>query len=107
MGNRTRVKVVKNKVAPPFVEAEFDILFARGIWWAGSVMDSGIEHGLVEKRGSWLSFDGAQLGQGREAAAELLGKDPALEAKLIAKIKEKLTAAVPAGGCHGTAGLLS
>jgi recombination protein RecA len=90
MGNRTRVKVVKNKVAAPFVEAEFDILFARGIWWAGSVMDSAIEHGLVEKRGSWLSFDGAQLGQGREAAAEQLSKDPELEKKIIAGIKAKV-----------------
>jgi len=90
VGNRTRVKVVKNKVAAPFVEAEFDILFAKGIWWAGSVMDSAIEHGIVEKRGSWLSFEGAQLGQGREGAAEGLANDPEMEAKLIAKIREKL-----------------
>jgi recombination protein RecA len=93
IGNRTRVKVVKNKVAPPFAEAEFDILFARGIWWAGSVMDGAIEHGLVEKRGSWLSFEGSQLGQGREAAAEQLAKDPEMEQKLIARIREKVAAA--------------
>jgi recombination protein RecA len=95
IGNRTRVKVVKNKVAPPFVEAEFDILFARGIWWAGSVVDSAIEHGLIEKRGSWLSFDGAQLGQGREAAAEQLAKEPEVERKLIAAIKAKVAAGAP------------
>ncbi len=92
IGNRTRVKVVKNKVAPPFVEAEFDILFAKGIWWAGSVIDSAVEHGLIEKRGSWLSFEGAQLGQGREAAAEQLPKDPELEKKLVDRIKEKVSA---------------
>ncbi len=92
IGNRTRVKVVKNKVAPPFVEAEFDILFARGIYWAGSVIDSAVEHGLIEKRGSWLSFEGQQLGQGREAAAEQLAKEPETEKKLIAKIKEKIAA---------------
>jgi recombination protein RecA len=92
IGNRTRVKVVKNKVAPPFVEAEFDILFARGIWWAGSVIDSAVEHGLIEKRGSWLSFEGAQLGQGREAAAEQLPKDPELEKKLVDRIKAKVSA---------------
>jgi recombination protein RecA len=86
--------VVKNKVAPPFVEAEFDILFARGIWWAGSVIDCAVEHGLIEKRGSWLSFDGAQLGQGREAAAEQLSKDPELEKKLVERVKEKVSAAV-------------
>jgi recombination protein RecA len=94
VGNRTRVKVVKNKVAAPFVESEFDILFARGIWWAGSVVDCAVEHGLIEKRGSWLSFEGNQIGQGREAAAEQVGKDPALEKQLIAKIKEKTGAVV-------------
>ena len=90
IGNRTRVKVVKNKVAPPFTEAEFDILFARGIWWSGSVVDCAVEHGLIEKRGSWLSFEGTQIGQGREGAAEQLGKDPALEKKIVERIKEKV-----------------
>jgi recombination protein RecA len=94
IGNRVRVKVVKNKVAPPFTESEFDILFARGIYWAGSVIDCAVEHGLIEKRGSWLSFEGVQLGQGREAAAEQLAKEPEVEQKLIAMIKEKTTARV-------------
>ncbi len=88
IGHRARVKVVKNKVAPPFVEAEFDILFARGIYWEGSIVDCATDRGLIEKRGSWLSFDGQQIGQGRDSAAELLIHDPALQQKLIARIKE-------------------
>jgi recombination protein RecA len=89
IGNRTRVKVVKNKVAPPFSEAEFDILFAQGISWAGSVVDSATQVGLIEKRGSWLSFEGAQLGQGREAAVEYVAKEPDLLKKIVEKVKEK------------------
>ena len=89
MGNRTRVKVVKNKVAPPFTEAEFDILYAKGISWEGSVLDSAIKHGLIVKRGSWLSFDGEQLGQGHEGARHQIEKDPALTEKLIERIREQ------------------
>ncbi len=88
IGNRTRVKVVKNKVAPPFAEAEFDILYAEGISWAGSILDAAIQYNLIEKRGSWLSMDGQQLGQGRDAAVELLKSDPDMQKKLIEKIKE-------------------
>ena len=88
IGHRARVKVVKNKVAPPFVEAEFDILFARGIYWEGSIVDCATDRGLIEKRGSWLSFDGQQIGQGRDSAAELLIHDLELQQKLIARIKE-------------------
>jgi recombination protein RecA len=91
-GNRTRVKVVKNKVAPPFTEAEFDILYAQGISWEGSVLDSAIKHGLVTKRGSWLSLDGEQLGQGSEAARRQLEQDPELTSRLIEKIREKIAA---------------
>lgn len=90
VGSRARVKVVKNKVAPPFTEGEFDILYAEGISWEGSVIDSAIAQGLIEKRGSWLSMDGKQLGQGRDAAREALKADPALQEELITKIKEKL-----------------
>ncbi len=96
IGCRTRVKVVKNKVAAPFTEAEFDILFARGINWSGSVVDAAVDHGLIEKRGSWLSFEGTQIGQGRDAAAEQLAKDPELEKRLIEKVLEK--ARLPHGG---------
>ncbi len=90
IGSRTKVKVVKNKVAPPFTEAEFDILYAEGISFAGSVVDAGIEHGLFEKRGTWLSFEGQQLGQGRDAARDLLKNDPELQKKIMEKVKQKV-----------------
>lgn len=93
MGSRTRVKVVKNKVAAPFREAEFDIMYAEGISWCGSIVDAAMEHNLIEKRGSWLAFDGKQLGQGRDAAIENLKTDPGLVNVLIEKIKEKETTA--------------
>ncbi|MBN1558418.1 MAG: recombinase RecA [Lentisphaerae bacterium] len=89
MGNRTRVKVVKNKVAPPFTEAEFDILYAKGIAWEGSVLDAAIKRGLVDKRGSWLSFEGEQLGQGHEGARNFLEENPGMTERIIAKIKEQ------------------
>jgi recombination protein RecA len=89
IGNRTKVKVVKNKLAPPFTEAEFDILYAEGISWAGSILDAAIEYGLIEKRGTWLSFEGRQLGQGREAAAENLKGDVDLQKKLVESVKAK------------------
>lgn len=92
IGNRTRVKVVKNKVAPPFLEAEFDILYAKGISWEGSVLDSAIKQGLIDKRGSWLSFEGEQIGQGQDAARLYLETNPALTNKLIEKIREKVSA---------------
>ncbi len=90
VGNRTKVKVVKNKVAPPFTEAEFDILYAEGISWWNSIMDAAVQYGLVEKRGSWLSFEGQQLGQGREAAAAELRRTPDMEKVLVEKIKAKI-----------------
>jgi len=85
-GNRTKVKVVKNKVAPPFRIAEFDILYAEGISWTGSIIDAGIEYGLIEKKGSWLSCNGEQLGQGREGARKSLLEDPKLTEELVEKI---------------------
>ncbi|MFH0878133.1 MAG: recombinase RecA [Lentisphaerota bacterium] len=92
VGNRTKAKVVKNKMAPPFVEAEFDILFAEGISRAGAVIDSAIEHGLIERRGTWLSYNGQQLGQGRDAARDNLRNDPEMEKTLVEKVKEKVKA---------------
>jgi len=89
-GNRKRVKVVKNKVAPPFTEAEFDILYAQGISWEGSVLESALLHGLVQKRGSWLSYDGEQVGQGSDAARRHLEENPEMVAKLIEGIKAKM-----------------
>ncbi|HMP89209.1 MAG TPA: recombinase RecA [Kiritimatiellia bacterium] len=89
VGNRTKVKVVKNKVAPPFTEAEFDILYAEGISWTGSIIDAAITLGLIEKRGSWLSYEGQQLGQGRDAVRDNLKTDLEMQKSLIEKIKEK------------------
>ena len=82
VGNRTRVKVVKNKVAAPFTEAEFDILYSCGISWEGSVIDAALARGIVEKRGSWLAFGDVQLGQGQLAAIEFLKEKPEVAAKI-------------------------
>ena len=88
IGNRTRVKVVKNKVAAPFTEAEFDILYARGISWEGSVLDAAVARNIVVKRGSWFSFDSEQIGQGAIAATEFLRSNPDVVDKIIAQINE-------------------
>ncbi len=87
IGNRTRVKVVKNKVAPPFTEAEFDILYSRGISWEGSVLDAALARNVVTKRGSWLSFGAEQIGQGAVASTEFLRSHPEIVAQMIEKIK--------------------
>jgi recombination protein RecA len=89
LGNHVKVKVVKNKVAPPFVEAEFDILFNHGIDKEGCILDVGIENGVVDKKGAWLQFEGALIGQGKEAARKALMEKPDLAQKIIAAIKEK------------------
>ena len=89
VGNRTRVKVVKNKVAPPFTEGEFDILYAEGISREGSIIDAANDIGLLDKRGTWLSYEGQQLGQGREAARENLRNDTELAQKLMDAIWAK------------------
>jgi recombination protein RecA len=93
IGNRTKVKVVKNKVAPPFMEAEFDILYAAGISWAASVVDAAIQYNVLEKRGSWLSLEGEHLGQGRDAVVELIKGKPEIEKKLTDLVREKLKTA--------------
>ncbi|HEX8312730.1 MAG TPA: recombinase RecA [Chthoniobacteraceae bacterium] len=90
MGNRTKIKVVKNKVAPPFTEAEFDIMYNEGISATGSLLDLALEQGLVEKRGSWLSYKGSQLAQGRDAAKEVLRTDSALYDELYAAVLARL-----------------
>src|SRR5574344_1090507 len=87
VGNRTRVKVVKNKVAPPFTEAEFDILYTCGISYEGSVLDAALARGIVEKRGSWLSFGTEQLGQGSRATVEFLKANPEVTKKIVELIK--------------------
>lgn len=93
VGNRTKVKVVKNKVSPPFTEAEFDILYARGISWEGSVLDAAIANNVVQKRGSWLAFDSEQIGQGALASTETLRANPDLCNRIVAKIAEVVPAA--------------
>ncbi len=93
-GNRTRIKVVKNKVAPPFTQAEFDILYAEGISYEGSIIDAAIEAGIIEKKGSWLSMDGEQLGQGRDAAVKLLKEDKKLCDALVETMSSDKTGMV-------------
>ena len=89
-GNRTKVKIVKNKVAPPFTEAEFDIMYNEGISSTGALLDLALEKGIIEKRGSWLSYKGSQLAQGRDAAKDVLKGDAALYAELEIAVKAKL-----------------
>jgi recombination protein RecA len=90
VGNRTRVKVVKNKVAPPFKQAEFDILYGHGISREGGIIDMGVEHGFVRKAGAWYTYDGDQLGQGKENARNFLKDNPDLADEIEKKVKEKL-----------------
>ena len=90
MGNRTRVKVVKNKVAPPFKVVEFDIMYGKGISKSGEIVDIGVELDVVQKSGSWFSYDGNKLGQGRDAVKTLIEDNPELMEELENRIKEKL-----------------
>jgi recombination protein RecA len=90
VGNRTRCKVVKNKMAPPFKQAEFDILYGHGISREGGLIDMGVEHGFVRKSGAWYTYEGDQLGQGKENARAFLRDNPDLSNELEKKIKEKL-----------------
>jgi recombination protein RecA len=88
MGNRTRVKVVKNKLVPPFREAEFDLLFADGSCWLGELIDLGEAAGIIEKSGSWLSAGGERLGQEREKVREALKQNPEILNSLEQKVLE-------------------
>ncbi len=90
VGNRTRVKVVKNKVAPPFKQAEFDILYGHGISKEGSLIDLGVAEGFIRKSGSWYTYEGDQLGQGKENARNYLKENPETADEIEKKIKEKL-----------------
>jgi len=92
LGNKTRVKVVKNKVAPPFKLAEFDIMYGLGISKVGEIVDLGVNFDLIKKSGSWFSYDNTKLGQGREAVKDLLLDNPELMEELEQKIKEAITA---------------
>src|ERR1700757_746244 len=90
VGNRVKVKVVKNKVAPPFRSAEFDIVFGEGISKTGEIIDMGVEMNIIQKSGSWFSYDTTKLGQGRDAVKQLLIDNPDLAAELEGKIRVKI-----------------
>ncbi len=90
IGNRVKVKVVKNKVAPPFRSTEFDIIFGQGISKTGEIIDMGVELGVIQKSGSWFSYNSDKLGQGRDAVKQLLTDNPELSAELEGKIREKV-----------------
>lgn len=90
IGNRTRVKIVKNKVAPPFKQAEFDVMYGEGISREGEIIDYGIKLDIIEKSGAWLSYNNAKLAQGRENAKAKLKEDSALSDEISAKIKEQM-----------------
>jgi recombination protein RecA len=93
IGNRTKIKVVKNKIAPPFTECEFDIMYDEGISRAGSLLDLGIDHKILEKKGAWISFEGELVGQGRDAAKAAFKEKPELAAKIQAAILAKVSVA--------------
>ena len=90
VGNRTRIKVVKNKLAPPFKQAEFDIMYGQGISREGSLIDVGVETGFVRKAGAWYTYEGDQLGQGKENARQFLMDNPDLADELEKRIKEHM-----------------
>ncbi|MFV0899733.1 recombinase RecA [Rothia dentocariosa] len=97
IGNKTRAKIVKNKMAPPFKQAEFDILYGEGISVEGGILDLAVEHGIVKKSGAWFTYDGEQLGQGRENVRKLLKDNPELTEELQYKVLVKLGIIDPEG----------
>ena len=90
VGNRTRVKIVKNKVAPPFREAEFDIMFGQGISREGDILDLAADKGVVNKSGAWYAYNGDKIGQGRENAKQYLKENPLICEEIEAKVREML-----------------
>ncbi|MBP3781409.1 MAG: DNA recombination/repair protein RecA, partial [Selenomonas sp.] len=90
VGNRTKVKIVKNKIAPPFKTAEFDIMFGEGVSRLGTLIDIGVSLDIVEKSGSWFSYEGTRLGQGKEKAKQVLEEQPQLAEEIEAKVRAKL-----------------
>ncbi len=90
VGNRTKIKVVKNKVAPPFTECEFDIMYDEGISKTGSILDLGLEHKILEKKGAWIAYNGELIGQGRDAAKQTLKDKPEVAQKVIEAVLAKV-----------------
>lgn len=95
VGSETRVKVVKNKVAPPFRQAEFQILYGKGIYLNGEMIDLGVLHGFVEKSGAWYAYNGSKIGQGKANSAKFLADNPDIAATLEKQIRDKLLTAAP------------
>jgi recombination protein RecA len=95
VGNETRVKVVKNKVSPPFREAHFDILYGEGISREGEVIELGVAHNIVEKSGAWYSYSGQRIGQGKDNTREYLRENPAMAQEIEAKVRDILNVATP------------
>jgi recombination protein RecA len=90
VGNRTKIKVVKNKVAPPFTEVEFDIMYDEGISATASLIDLGLEHKILEKKGAWIAYEGNLVGQGRDAAKQMLREKPELAEKIKRAVLDKV-----------------
>ncbi len=95
IGNRTRVKVVKNKIAPPFKEAEFDIMFGEGISGVGDILDLGAENGIISKSGAWYAYNGNKIGQGRENAKQYLKDNPEICNEVELKVRELFNLETP------------
>ena len=87
VGNRVRVKIVKNKVAPPFRKCEIDIYFGKGISWAASLLDSAVKHGIIDKRGAWYTMGEEKIGQGKENAVNFIETNPKVSAEVEAKVR--------------------
>ena len=98
IGSRTRVKVVKNKVAPPFRQAEFDIMYGKGISREGSLLDIGVDLGIVKKSGAWYTYEGEQLGQGRENAKQFLAENPELMVEISERVQDQVGIGQPVAG---------
>ena len=101
VGGRTRVKVVKNKLAPPFREAEFDMMYGEGISREGDLLDQGVEYKVVEKSGTWFSYNGERLGQGRENSKAFLKQNPEIAASIELKLRKEM-GLTPAGPAETT-----
>jgi recombination protein RecA len=96
VGNRTKVRVVKNKMAPPFKDAEFDIMYGEGISKTGDLLDIGVDVGIVDKSGSWYSFNNERIGQGRENVKSFLKENPGINDELTLKVRQAIGLAPPA-----------
>lgn len=102
VGNETRVKVVKNKIAPPFKQAEFDIMYGAGISREGEILDLGVTAGIVDKAGAWFSYNGERIGQGRDNVRDYLREHPAMAIEIENRVREQLGVVPRVGGASAT-----